>query len=402
MVVLLLAHYSTLSALGEFTLLYTVVNLGVLVIGGEMHMGTLRLASTYTDFSDQCQVGLKNLGFDCCVYAALLFLALLARAAMPPAALHKLQPMTIAGLIILDHAAVQLSRWHVFLGSSNVGNLILGMKSGLWGWALLAVALLSPLRLQADLVKWWMAFDVAAIAIGWRYVLRNLGHSSVLITASHWLHNSLRISSHYYVVGLANSVASNFDRLLVGSVMGLAQLGVYGFWVSVASGIPLFLTAFVGARYFPILLTSSGQGRHDHFRQQCHSFLRHYVVYAVACCALFSIVAPVLPSLVGNYGQRVPWYESQLICLAVVGNALWTVPYQSLYSLGDDRWLLRSQSIYLVAMLVGNWTGARLAEIPGLCAGTLLVGLSCFLALNRRLNRQLALRAQLMPLPAST
>lgn len=386
-VVALLAAQGSIDEIGQFTLVYTLVNVAVFVIGGELHLGTLRLASKHLNIGNRNRIAANNLRFDACVYFLVLTLGYIASYLIPPDSNRIFDPFFLVLLIIADHSVQQLSRWHIFFGNPLIGNVIQGIKAGFWGWILIPITLLGASPTIQNITKTWLVCDLAALAIAWHALYNLRTHADLIMPFRQWFSEAGRVSRNYYLTGFANQLASNFDRPLVGVVMGITELGRYGFWVSLASAIPLFLTSFVGARHFSALLTSAGQGHLEQFDRQYRKYLSEYLRLSAVCLTIFMLFAPLTPAILHKPEMALAWPLVFGICASIIIGALWQAPYQALYSAGDDSWLMWSQLGYMLATLAGNIIGAYRFGIPGLCATSITTGISLFIILNIRLQR---------------
>lgn len=384
-VTFVLAREAGAAAVGEFALFFGAVNILVFLIGLDFHLFSIRELLLRQTAAGRLRVMGGQLAVDGSIYGVFIVLALLAGltgvASLLPVPLGWLVAITIG-----DHLASQFSRAFMMLRRPHLANLIYAAKSGLWGWV--GCAAIFAGFLPADLEPFyllWLVFDVAAIVLGvaaMRLAMRG-ARLSRPGNMSGWFQRGFRTSRYFYATSVSTMLIAYLDRFVIAGNAGVAEAGVYAFWQSIAGLLPIVVYAVAGMHYLPILVESYKRRRMEEFHSAAAGFLKQTVALCLMTGALVLILSPWIAGMVGK--PEIQFDRSLILLLLVgaMGNALWQVPYQILYSAGEDKFLAATLILITAVWGIADFVVIPFAGIHGAAAIVATANLIIYLWLQR-------------------
>jgi O-antigen/teichoic acid export membrane protein len=391
-VTMVLARTAGVQAVGEFALFFGAVNVMVFVVGLDFHLFSIRELLLRQTKAGRVRVMVAQLSIDGALYA--LFAALAVIVAVT--GVGKSLPFPIGWLLAItigDHMATQLSRAFMMLRHPQLSNVIYAVKSGLWGWVGCAAVFagLMPAAIQPFYVLWFV-FDLAAIAIGlvaMYFAMRGAGLSRPKKMTG-WFRRGIRTSRYFYATSVATMLIASLDRFIIAGSISVADAGIFSFWQVIVGLLPIIAYAVAAMHFLPILVESYKRGRIAEFNEAAAGFLKKTVSVCAACGAVVLALSPWIANLVGKPEMAVHWSFVLLLLFGAAGNALWQVPYQVLFSAGEDRFL----AVTLILITAG-WAIADLLIIPliGLMGAAVVVAVTnlfIYYVLQRAAARHLA------------
>lgn len=214
---------------------------------------------------------------------------------------------------------------------------------------------------------------------GWRPRLRLSGHAAV---------DLVPFSLKVVAANMLNDVAGNISYVIIGRLLGPAQLGFYY--------RAYYLMTLPASRVTEILNTvffSAFSRVHEH-EGALKKMLQKAVYYvALITCPILTCLFWVAPTFVHIvYGEK--WMPSvqplQIMCLAGIALSVEPLAVSALTARGYVGWEVRRQVFYVALLLVGVSIGSYWG-IVGVSSAVLLASLTVLLILQRLLARSIRL-----------
>ncbi len=387
LLVLVLARLLDTAELGVYGLFSASLSLGMFFLGFEFHVFSarelLRLPESERPALIRDQFVLHGIAY---VVGAPLFLLFFVSGALP----WKHAPWLYV-LVVLEHALQEIFRFLVVLSRPLQASTVSFLRSGAWVYGVIGVMAIRPDLRRLDVV-WagWLGGVVMALFAGWR-CMRHLAWNEVRGRPIDFrrLHRGLSISCRFLIASLSDRGMYFFDRYLLQCFWGNEAVGVYTFFTNITSAIQTALEAGVTQIFLPKLIASGAQGSsttevRTTLRQFGAAMAKTLFALVVTAAAGIFVVLPWTSKLV--YRHELATYWVLLAAATVLG--LGQIPHFALYSLGDDRPIIRSVVVgFLVAaaanLLLIPENGAVGAALS-LLVGVSVVGVLKAIALRRQ------------------
>lgn len=392
---MVLARYASPSEVGLFGLFFAAVNLLVFVIGLDFHLFSVRELVARRSASGKLRVIATQGLLDLVLYSVFALGVFMVQSSPigPQLPLH-LGWLTV--IVIADHLSQEFSRLFLILRQPHASNVIYAVKTGLWGW-LAAAAIFGgilPARVESFYAL-WLGCNVLAIIGGALLLSLTLSgaRASLPPAIGKVFRRGFAISRYYYATSIALMVVAYVDRFIVADVAGLGQAGLYTFWHSIVSLLPVAVYAMAGMHFLPVLVEAFQRRRIEEFRIGALNFARKTLlisaIFGIGILATFRIV----PTILGK-----PEFEASYLLVALLvgtyaANAAWQVPYQVLYSAQRDRFLAYSLTAISVAIIPLTYVAARFGGIEGAALVGLITNGTILLVLSRQAARELGVGA---------
>lgn len=282
-------------------------------------------------------------------------------------------------LLACEHFAQELNRLLIISGLVLQSSIELFIRSAIWVLALffdLWIESASSLRLSQVLTLWLIG---CIFAIAWslwclRPVLCDRSSAGQPIN---WyrIRQGLMVSSVFLCSTLVLKGASTVDRFLVEYFLGLAAVGAYVFYGSLAGAIAALVDAAVIAHDYPSLIKAWESHDERKFRDLYHAFSRRVLLYTMGVAIVVAVLIYPLLVFVGKPHLWEAWPLSAPLILSSVILCLASVPHYSLYSAREERSILRaavggSLTFLVIALIAApSFGGAGVAWAT--CAGAL-------------------------------
>lgn len=269
-------------------------------------------------------------------------------------------PWRLAGwffaLLVVEHLAQELNRLLVAMSEQLLASVVLFLRSGLWGLALLPLMWVVPESRQLGTVLTaWLAASSLAVLLGVVRLLQ-LDHASLSRPIDWlWLGRGLKVALPLLVGTLALRGVFTFDRYWVEHVAGLEVLGAYTLYMGTASAIVAFLDAGVFVFFYPRLIEAWQQREKGKFKRE----LRRLALQTVVLTALLAAAAAVLLPMLLNVIDRAFYLEYLSLFYWLLGAimlyVLGMVPHYGLYASGRDQPIVSSHVAGLLVFLVAAY-----------------------------------------------
>ena len=256
-------------------------------------------------------------------------------------------------LLILEHVAQELNRVLVALSLQLEASIVLFVRSGAWGLALIPLMWANPsLReLHAALAAWSLG-AAAACALGAWWIVRKLEFQKLKPIDWNWIQKGVRVALPMLIAALAIRGLFTFDRYWVEAIGGLDTLGAYVLYAGIGNAVISFLDAGVVVFFYPRLVSAARANDLLDYKTAMKS-LR--VNIALATC-LLTALAFGAAFLIVEWLDK-PAYEENFhllawILAAMLIHGLSHTPHLGLYAQGRDRTLVLSQLAALVTFFI--------------------------------------------------
>ncbi len=259
-------------------------------------------------------------------------------------------------ILLLEHFNQEITRLLIALSEQITASLILFVRQGSWGIAIMVLMGVNPESRDLNIVMMlWASAGVAAAVFGlWKVKQLRLGKWRNPVDWR-WVLAGVKVSSAFLIATLALRGIQTLDRYWLEALGGIETVGAYVLFLGVASALMTFLDAGVFAFAYPALIQHNHAGEHEQARLK----VRQMLVPTLAFSAAFGVVSwfllPYLLDWVAN-----PFYEKTLylypwLLMATVLNAVGMVPHFALYARGYDRPIIYSHLAALPAFLFATW-----------------------------------------------
>lgn len=384
--ILVLGARSGAAEVGEFTLFFSAINVLVFVVGLDFHQFVFREVLARRTPSGQLRVILGHQALNLCIYLLLLLAGVVALVMTEGRAFGLPLPWLVV-ILITDHAAQELSRVFIVLSRPTEANVIYVSKTGAWAWAgaLLGFAGDGPVHAES-FYPLWLAANLAAIAYGAVTLGRMLRPARVSFPPHYlrWIGRGVRVSSLFYLTSVATSAFGALDRFVIAGSRSVSATGLYSFWQSAASLIPVAAYAMAGMHFLPRLIQAYQSGSSSDFAALHRRFLVHSLWVALPIAALLMLVAPLAPLVIGRGDLEPSLTLVGPLAFTAVMTALWQVPYQVLYSGRKDAPLATLIVVVAGGSFLLNLVIVPAAGVLGAAAIGAAANLGLYLALDAK------------------
>jgi O-antigen/teichoic acid export membrane protein len=390
-VMLVLAREASAQTVGEFALFFGAINLLTYVIGLDFHLFSIRELLLRRSMAGRLRVVAAQAVVDGTLYLGAGAVA----AVLWATGLDRMWGLPLGWLlavVVADHLALELSRLFQILRHPHTANIIYAAKSGLWGWLGAAMVLggFASARVET-FYSLWIGCDLLAI-IGGLTCLRLLTRDSRLALPRSmfaWFKRGVSVSRFFYATSVATMMFAYVDRFIIAAWVGVADAGKYAFWQSIAGLLPIITFAMAGMHFLPILVESYKRKRIDEFERAASEFLRRSLLLSFAAGVGVLFLSPWIPEILNRPEFVVRPAFVAVLLVASSANAMWQVPYQVLYSAGDDR-VLAAALIALTALsIVADFAVIPVLGVAGAALVSAAVNVFIYLALQRRARQHI-------------
>lgn len=365
-----LARYLTPSDVGVFGLVAAAVVLTVYALGLEYHTYTTRAL-----LHDDAPRWGERLRAQAAVHLAAYGVALVV--VVVTTAVGLLPPSLVgwaSGIVLLDHASLELYRLLIVDRRPVAAHVVMFLRTGGWGlaWAASAVVFSQARSLEAVWV-FWIAGSGLAVLVGavllWP-VLRPIAGARAQRAD---IRRGLRTAGIFIVSSLAFRGVFVVDRYILEALSTTSDVGIYTFYIGLASGVLLVTESGAVVSRFPGLVAAHRGSDRGVFARHLREFGRRVGV-AVAVAVLVAVVAirPVLGLLDRPaYAANLELFWILLAAFAMLSLSL--IPHYVLYAQARDlvvanaaaAGLVVAAGLALVLVPVWGMVGSAVATLSG-------------------------------------
>lgn len=258
-------------------------------------------------------------------------------------------------LLVTEHLGQEASRLLVTLSRPILANLVLFLRTGIWVYGVVGLALWSDGFRLSWVWAGWAAGGLAALAFS-AWGLRDLDWSGARRVPVDWgwMREGLGDGCRFLVATIALKAMEFAGRFFLQHYHGEAMVGVYTFYANIVNVVQTFVFAGIVALVFPGIISAWQQGRRKEYR----ALMRKMLLLSCGGTILLSAgvglgISPIL-TLVGKavYSEHLDAFWVMLGGIVVLIGAM--TPHYGLYARHRDRLLVASSVAALVVALVLN------------------------------------------------
>ena len=258
-----------------------------------------------------------------------------------------------------------------------LANALFFMAGGAWCIAAIGLGIVEPgLRTVDTILAAWFVGNVAfCIATCW--ALRRMPWREAFRQPVDWgwIRESVRKSLLFWIGMLGLSVGGYIDRFVLMHFLGLDDVGIATFYLSLASAILTLVQATVLAVAYPRLVASHRDGQTDIFTRESHQATRHVLFLATVSGVAVGLAVPLLGNLFGR-----PEFANHAPILWMIIGAMWIkanaeVLYQVLFARHQDRAIWLGNLLYLLPAVAATSLFVWLLGFYGIGVGALIASL---------------------------
>ena len=293
-------------------------------------------------------------------------------------------------LAITEHFSQEGYRFLIAISRGYVANVIFFIRSGSWAIFWVVYASQNKTASFDQLCLFWLCGSAASV-VATCYVLRRLPWS---VAAREplgwkWIKKGIRVSAVYMVIVLCYAVTQYVARYILNASIGANAVGIFYFFVSMATPVITFMETGPYALLQPGML----KARADGALQEYSKTLRIMSVSILAGAIILTVgVAGITILYIYSTGRAELNANIEVfawVCCATILNCFSLIPQAHLFALGADKPILIVNVITtIIAVIVSCFAvpawGVIGAGFTAVITGAAMLGLMTFFALNRR------------------
>lgn len=273
-------------------------------------------------------------------------------------------------ILLLEHFNQEVSRLLIALSQQLSSTVILFVRQGSWAIAIITLMYFeeSTRNLNTVMALWACAGLVAAIVGIWKIKqLKTLGWELPIDWL--WIKKGITVSTAFLIATLALRGIQTFDRYWLEALGNIEMVAAYVLLIGIAGTLLTFLDAAVFSFAYPNLINLNHQKNYRETNRQ----IRILFMQTFTLSAMFALVSwfalPHLLIWIGNplYLQFTHWYPWLL--MAMIINAISTVPHLALYARGADKQIIYSHMAALIGFACTTWIGIQTLGATSVLAG---------------------------------
>jgi O-antigen/teichoic acid export membrane protein len=258
-----------------------------------------------------------------------------------------------------------------------LANALFFMPGGAWCIAVIALGIAEPHFRSVDTILLaWIAGNVA-FCITTCWVLRRMpwGEAFRQPVDWGWMAASVRKSFPYWIGMLGLSVGGYTDRFVLMHFVGLDEVGIATFYLSLAGAIWTLVQATVLAVAYPRLVAAHRDGLTESFRHEVQQATNQVLLLATCVGVAVGVAVPLFGNLFGR-----PEFATYAPVLWMIICAMWIkanaeLLYQVLFARRQDRAIWLGNLLYLVPAVAATSLFVWLFGFYGIGVGALIASL---------------------------
>lgn len=260
------------------------------------------------------------------------------------------------GVLIGEHAGLELGRLLVCRGKVLASSLVLFIRNGIWVIPIAIAALLNlnPISLK-EVLSVWAIFGLFSIVAGVYFLYASgvrVQYSDRQLDST-WIKAGLRIALPLLGATLALRAIYTLDRYFIEFFDNLAAVGAYTFFIGIANTIIAFLEAALFSFAYARIVSAYQNQDYGLYQQlfkrlATQTLLIVVLLGGLAVAGIHLLVFEILDK--PEYQQYLGL--SYFVVAAIFLQGLSMVPNLGLYAQGKDRSLIGANLLALVAFLL--------------------------------------------------
>lgn len=367
-----LARWLPSEALGAYGLISSTIAIGVFVLGFEYHFFTIRelvrrapIARAHM-LRDQAliHVGILVVCIPLIFVVAPIFTA---------TGLDRALAGWLAALLAIDLIANESGHALVGLARAPAANAVLFLRTSAWGIVLVAVmAALPSTRTLPFVLSSWILGGLASLAVAAVFLARLPWHAVLRAPFDFaTVRVGVKTSAPFVLVTGASLSLLHADRYVVAGSTGLAAVGVYVFFASLATALHTVVNSSVSLVRMPTLVEAVQKGSMEVFAIRLRSMFVATLVATVGTGVLMMVGIGPLLGLVGREVFQAERGVFYMLLASFAVRAVADVPLYGLYALHRDWSLLVANASAAIIALSVNLVAVPKFGIRGAAVGSI-------------------------------
>jgi O-antigen/teichoic acid export membrane protein len=372
---LYMGRYLSLSEIGTYGLVFSAVMVLTIVLGCRldyvMSRDLVRVSSRTAALKMRDQTVFYFVNY-LIAAACIAFLMVTNATAISPRILGYVLALTISNGCV-DFAYSNLNAMEKPL----LANALFFIAGGAWCIAAIAFGLVEPhfRSVDAILIAWFAGNVAFCIATCWalrRMPWRELFRQPV---DWGWIGKSVRKSFLYWIGMVGLSVGAYTDRFVLMHFVGLDEVGIATFYLSLAGAVLTLVQATVLAVAYPRLVASHRDGLTELFQREVQQTSRQVLFLATLAGVAVGLAVPLLGTVFGRpeFAKYAPILWMIICAMWIKANA--ELLYQVLFARHQDRAIWLGNLLYLLPAVATTGLFVWLLGFYGIGVGALVASL---------------------------
>jgi len=262
-------------------------------------------------------------------------------------------------LVVLQHLSAELMRLLVVMEKPFLATIIIFIKQALWAvFLIIAMWLFPEARNIETLLVFWVIGVGLAVIVGVRPLLKLSWARSKIRPDWKWVRSGVLVALPLLISTVSARALFTFDRYAFEAYNGLALLGAYSVYMSIAAGLLAFMESGVFVFHYPKMMKAYKNNNAVEFSDTFKKMIKQSFHWMLALLAIMSIIVPIIFSFLSEniYSKNIGLFYAILIAMSVflVGYIL----QYALYTTSRDK-----------TIIVANISGLVVAAISAIILG---------------------------------
>jgi O-antigen/teichoic acid export membrane protein len=245
-------------------------------------------------------------------------------------------------LVLVELVSQELSQNLIALARPVAANIVFFVRMGLWTYPIVALFMITPaFRTISWVFGGWIVGGCLSVVIA-VWCLRDLAWSHAFSDPIDWkeMRRGIRTAAPYIVITGSSMGLLFLDRFIVGGYKGLAAVGIYTFFVGIATSVHTIVNTGVSVIRMPYLVEAYQKKTPETFRRELSRMTSMTVSSSLVLMVAAAIA--IFPAL--RLAGKPAYYEhlgAFFILLVAAGlRCVADVPIYALYAKRRDLWIM--------------------------------------------------------------
>lgn len=259
-------------------------------------------------------------------------------------------------LLVIEHISQEINRLLNTMQMQLKASAVLFVRSGLWVFVLIPVALIqdSTMSLRFVLLMWFFG-SLLSVVLGGYFILSRVAFNQVYRPDVKWIVKGYKVGFVFLIATMALKALSTVDRYWLKEISSTEIVGVYVFYISMILGMSAFLHAAVVVFLSPQIIRACQLEDWPLFYKKMREFKLSIVLFTFVSSALLILFIDRVVLWLDNSLYLDYLGSFYLLVLSGALTALTNYPHTYLYAYKKDLILvlanLSSFVIFVLALL---------------------------------------------------
>jgi len=337
----------SIQELGEYNIFSTTIAILIFVLGMELHF-------YYTKYIINKEVeNAINIIFNQLLFVSVFFMVLapFIKIYLFDSFISEKYFVIFTLVLVSDIFSQEVTRIIMAFKYSVAYNISMFIKSGLWVLGLILAGFFVNFDLKLVFVFWFLGNLTSLLYTIWFCYKKEIISGFYLRIKYKFIITGIKYSYPFFFSIIAMRLVNYLDRYLIDHSLGKEALGVYAFFISIATVPATLISSGIAVQYTPELITTHKDGRKDLFLRN----LKEYFGITILLYVIFALSSYLLIGYVLEYVNKIALTDSTnllfLLLLATFLMSLSAICNSILYSF-DKRKQIVTSSFAALAILV--------------------------------------------------